>query len=325
MKIDQQPLISIVMPAYNREKFLSQSVSSVINQTYQNWELIIVDDRSTDNTARLIQNHTEKDKRIRYIKNTHRHGPGGARNQGLEMTRGEYIAFLDSDDEWVDFHLKKMLYYLTKYPDKIDLMVGDVVRKNKQTGKVYMRSNLDVSKYGDYKLGEAYILNPDPNFSCHKLTHIDTIVSRKNALKEIKFDEDLFGPDDSLFELEITYNKVKIGYLPECHAVYWAHKDNIVNALGLQSINQRIKVNLEFIKYYTKILQNFKLSKKQKRIMRKEFANRYFWNLGYCCYLENNRYKEANNSFLKALMLNPFDCRFWKTYIARIVLKMPLK
>ena len=110
------PGVSIIIPTYNRGNLLQGAISSILNQTYKNWELIIVDDRSTDNTKELVRNYMKKDKRIKYVVNEHKKGPGGARNQGIEIAKGEYIAFLDSDDEWFKHHLKDSVKVLENEP-----------------------------------------------------------------------------------------------------------------------------------------------------------------------------------------------------------------
>lgn len=93
-------LISIIMPAYNAERTLSQSISSVMNQTWPDWELIIVDDCSNDHTADIILKYERSDSRIRHIKNAKNSGAACSRNYGVAQARGSWIAFLDSDDCW---------------------------------------------------------------------------------------------------------------------------------------------------------------------------------------------------------------------------------
>lgn len=93
-------LVSVITPAYNCENYIGKTIESVINQTYKNLEMIIVDDYSTDNTAKIINNYMEKDDRIKYYKLDSNSGAAVARNTGLELANGRYIAFLDSDDIW---------------------------------------------------------------------------------------------------------------------------------------------------------------------------------------------------------------------------------
>lgn len=104
------PLVSIVMPAYNNEKYLPYAIESVINQTYSNWELLIIDDCSTDETKEIIKTYSSKDNRVKPIfRETNSGKPSIAKNSAFELVSGEYIAFLDSDDMWLPEKLAKQL------------------------------------------------------------------------------------------------------------------------------------------------------------------------------------------------------------------------
>lgn len=103
--MNQQPLVSVILATYNRAAIVSSSIESVIGQTYTNWELIVVDDRSTDHTKELIEQYCLKDARIKYVVNDRTKGVPGPKNCGMLQAKGEYIAFLDSDDQWFDCHL----------------------------------------------------------------------------------------------------------------------------------------------------------------------------------------------------------------------------
>ena len=105
-------LVSIITPCYNSARFINECVSSVLEQTYTNWELIIVDDASNDNSRELISNIAERDNRIKYVFLTKNIGVAGARNIALEMSTGRYIAFLDSDDVWKEEKLTTQIDFM---------------------------------------------------------------------------------------------------------------------------------------------------------------------------------------------------------------------
>ncbi|PTX10668.1 glycosyltransferase involved in cell wall biosynthesis [Pontibacter mucosus] len=96
-----EELVSIVMPTHNRESMLTRAVESVLNQTYSNWELLIVDDASNDNTQQVVEDFISKDARIKYYKLERNQGACVARNKGITESNGDYITFLDSDDEYM--------------------------------------------------------------------------------------------------------------------------------------------------------------------------------------------------------------------------------
>lgn len=110
----QEPLVSIITPLYNSEKFIKETLESVLNQTYKNWEMIIVDDCSSDRSVEIVEKYQQKDERIKLLKNKKNLGGAGARNRGIESARGKYIAFLDSDDLWKNNKLEKQIIFMEK-------------------------------------------------------------------------------------------------------------------------------------------------------------------------------------------------------------------
>jgi glycosyltransferase involved in cell wall biosynthesis len=105
-------LVSIIIPTYNTEKFIGDTLQSVQNQTYQNWEMILVDDASTDRTVSVIEEFAKKDSRIKLFKLEKNSGNGFARNIALEKAVGKYIAYLDADDLWFPEKLEKQIQFL---------------------------------------------------------------------------------------------------------------------------------------------------------------------------------------------------------------------
>ncbi|MCT4706780.1 glycosyltransferase [Enterobacteriaceae bacterium H16N7] len=113
-------LVSIIMPTFNSAKTVSESISSILNQTYTNWELLVTDDCSTDDTLEIIKNFAASDKRIKFFKNDINSGAGVSRNNSISQAEGRFIAFLDSDDMWQHTKLEEQVsfmleneYYLT--------------------------------------------------------------------------------------------------------------------------------------------------------------------------------------------------------------------
>lgn len=104
-------LVSIIMPSYNTAEYIAESIQSVLSQSYTDWELIVVDDRSTDNTDDVINPYLT-DKRVKYIKNDTNSGAAVSRNRALREARGKWIAFLDSDDIWMPDKLEKQVRYM---------------------------------------------------------------------------------------------------------------------------------------------------------------------------------------------------------------------
>ncbi|QXC30073.1 glycosyltransferase [Aeromonas sp. FDAARGOS 1409] len=110
--IQQDPLVSIIMPTYNSSENIIETISSVIKQDYTNWELLITDDCSTDDTVILLQEFSKKDTRISIEVNTLNSGAGFSRNHSIERSTGKYIAFLDADDLWLPNKLSTQVAYM---------------------------------------------------------------------------------------------------------------------------------------------------------------------------------------------------------------------
>ena len=105
-------LVSIIMPSYNASRFIAESINSVFLQAYSNWELLIVDDCSMDNSVRIAQKFVDIDKRVRLFPLEKNVGAAAARNVAIGQAKGQYIAFLDSDDVWEEDKLKKQLAFM---------------------------------------------------------------------------------------------------------------------------------------------------------------------------------------------------------------------
>lgn len=125
--------VSIIIPTYNRAEYLPQAIESVRAQSYQDWEMIIIDDCSTDNTQAVVASFLS-DSRIRLVRNETNQGIAKNRNRGIELARGQYIAMLDSDDVWIDREkLAKQVDFLNKHSDCV--LVGTFMKEIDTQGK----------------------------------------------------------------------------------------------------------------------------------------------------------------------------------------------
>ena len=120
----QEPLVSVIMPAYDMQSFIGESISSVIAQTYTNWELIVVDDGSTDQTRNIVAKFMKEDKRIQYFYQPNS-GQGKARNFGIHESKGDLVAFLDADDSWMPEKLQKQTDFIQE--NNADLIFSDII------------------------------------------------------------------------------------------------------------------------------------------------------------------------------------------------------
>lgn len=139
------PKVSIILPTYNRADLIMETVDSILNQTYQNWELIIIDDGSDDNTQEIIAQI--KDQRIQFHKGGRIGIVGKLKNIGIEKANGEFIAFIDSDDLWAQTKLEKQMAALQQYPEAGFSLTGGYNFRNPNTPLEYFYTQREGLKY----------------------------------------------------------------------------------------------------------------------------------------------------------------------------------
>lgn len=142
-------LVSIIMPSYNTANYIGESINSVINQTYKNWELIIVDDCSTDNTDEIV-NKFLKDERIKYLKNEKNSGAAISRNKALREAKGRWIAFLDSDDLWVPEKLEKQINFMEKNNHSFSYTFYEEIDERGNNLNIRVLGPKKITKFGMY-------------------------------------------------------------------------------------------------------------------------------------------------------------------------------
>ena len=137
---DYIPLVSVVLPTFNRAEYLNRSIDSVLRQTFEGWELIIVDDGSDDNTFEIANDYLQSNEKIRYLKHTNRKPPLTF-NAGIQASCGKFVTFLGSDDEYKQDHLVLRIEYFKSNPD-VDMIHGGV----EIIGDPYVKDKNDLSE-----------------------------------------------------------------------------------------------------------------------------------------------------------------------------------
>lgn len=134
--MNKKPIVSVIIPTYNRAHLIGRAIQSVLNQTYQDFEIIIVDDGSTDNIKEAVKEFQKKDERIRYIGQEKNKGGSAARNNGIKASRGEHIGFLDDDDEWLPRKIEKQEIKFQNAPDNVGLIYSGFSCISESSGKI---------------------------------------------------------------------------------------------------------------------------------------------------------------------------------------------
>lgn len=203
-KITDTPKVSVIMPTYNAGRFIEKAIRSVLTQTYENFELIIIDDASADNTESIVRSFT--DSRILYHKAERIGHPAGVRNTGLRLATGELIAFLDSDDLYFPETLEKLTRPLLKNPELISVY-GFAFSMDEDENPIQQTVNLIPNPQAKPSKGEPpYVLPPNYNHTWKSIITsrisclLPGLIIRRSAWEQIGFfNETLCGPEDYEF------------------------------------------------------------------------------------------------------------------------------
>ena len=257
--IKQQILISIILPTFNHAKFLKKAIESVINQSYINWELIIIDNNSTDETFDIVNSYS--DRRIRYSKIQNNGVIAASRNYGISLSNGTWIAFLDSDDWWTDNKLSRSVKYINK--GKFDLIYHDLFLVYKTNQKSYQRlaksRNLSSSVFEDLLLNGNAILN-------------SSVIVRKDLLEEvglISCDTDKITWEDYDCWLKVSQRTNKFYYIKETLGYYWAAGGNMSNPD--QDLKNAKSIYNKYIKGYYDIIPSWIIFSEGKALVKKGY------------------------------------------------------
>lgn len=270
------------MPAYNAEKYIDEAIDSVISQTFANWELIIVNDGSTDDTQKIVEAYVSSDTRIKLI-NQENKRLGAARNEGIKNANGEWVAFLDADDLWINTKLEKQLAAAAEQPDAGVIFTGGFTfyDDDLKTAKPYGAVTGYYSPAAAYKL--EYTGNYIPVLSVMvKKTHVDNTGLQDESPA-------IYGCEDWDYWLRLAIQGVAFYGMEEKLFYYRKHASNMSNDSNLMSL---ANANV-FIKNYREEL----LSSEETRRLN-GFVNRTI-----CGFIKPGKINEAlflNNGMYEA-------------------------
>lgn len=266
-------MVSVVIPTHNRADLLPRAIESVLNQTYSNLEVIVVSDGSIDNTEEVIKKYSIKDSRVRFIAYSPARGGNVARNTGIEASQGDYIAFLDDDDEWLPRKLEKQVEVLDR-DDKIGLVYTGV-------HIIYVNEN---AEYNSLSKEQGNLKKRILIDNCVGTT--STVILRKSVLKKSgTFDDKLNALQD--FDLWIRVAQYSnIGVVPEPMINYYnylgkkqvsAVTQKYIDAFAY--INEKYVLEMETLsedeKYQKQVEENFLLANKAMRNGESKTARKY--------------------------------------------------
>ncbi|WP_165730502.1 glycosyltransferase family 2 protein [Polaribacter sp. 20A6] len=291
MKIN--PLVSIIIPTYNRAKLIKETLNSIVAQTYSNWECIIVDDGSTDNMLAILEAYTQKDKRFHYYTrpSTRKKGANACRNYGLDIAKGDYIIFFDSDDVFSETALEERINSFKK--NDVDMIITSMglfteisdlkVDENRFIFKANLEHNID-----------EFIVGDKLPWSIHRVTFKSSLIKNK-----IYFNEEMLRFQDVDFNIRVLKNLVP-KYLSIDRTDCYYRNDTKSN----ERYNNKIFIDTVFENFYILYANIFKsLDKKKKEKLQKEIVIKLFVFI-------KAYYKKQNNSKIIIKIIKLFKEEF---------------
>lgn len=294
-----QKKVSVIIPTYNRAKFIPNAIKSVIDQKYDNIEIIIVDDGSNDNTEEVVNSFQKNYSNIFYCHNERSKGPSGARNTGIIKSSGEYIAFLDSDDVWLNGQLKKRLDILNKYPE-IDVIFGNFICVDFFSGNeifnffdqkkiLHTLSSIKISKGIKILNDNLFMGLIQENFF-----HLGSTIVRKSKLDNILMDESIMFSEDRDFGIKLYKANATFAFCEDPVFILYKHDSNLYNTENRDNIKQ-IESHLYLFKKYFKI---YDLSIAEQRILSKQIMHRTL--VLFYAHWKRKEYRRAMSYILKS-------------------------
>ena len=323
--MNKKPTVSVIIPIYNRAHLVGRSIQSVLNQTYKDFEIIVVDDGSTDNTEDTIREFQKKDKRIKYIRRKKNKGSSAARNTGIKAAGGEYIAFQDSDDEWLPEKLKKQIDVFKNISSEVGIIYSDMWRivGNKKkyfySPEIMSEDKIIYEQSLDYRVANI---------------GIQTALLKKKIFNKVgMFDEEFHRFID--LEFFIRLSKHYHFYHIKEPLVNYFYTNNCISSNGkaliaaqkliLEKYFEDIKKNKKVLAkhylgigtslcingeikegeiYFAKAFKIYPDIKKDKRLL-----SRYYFNVGVSLY-SNDFFRKGRNYIVKAVKTQPFNIKF---------------
>jgi glycosyltransferase involved in cell wall biosynthesis len=286
------PSVSVIIPTYNRGRFIRKAIDSVLNQTFKDYEIIVIDDGSTDGTAKILKSY---DNSIIYHSYQPNRGAAYARNRGIEMSRGNYIAFLDSDDFWKPEKLKKQVDFFQQHPD-----FGVVAT---QCSVNMIDDNLQTIKYIERETVH-FELTYEKIFQ-RPLIKTPSVMIQKKCFQEIGiFNEKYPILEDVDLWIRLA-RKYKIGFINEPLTVYTrGHEMGRRESLPTRLIRLEISE-----KNYDPELISEKLYKKRISSLHAHIGKHY---------ISQGDIKKGKKALLNALSIDRCNARAIKYYISAI-------
>lgn len=316
-------VVSIILPTYNRANFLPAAFESIVNQDHTDWQLIIIDDGSTDDTEFVVKKFAASIHQPVIYQWQPNAGAGAARNAAIPHVSGDFVAFFDSDDCWLPHHLTDCCTALQMNPE-IDWVFGGAEVVDLASGRTIIENTMH-GPDGDrpcLKLKTICVDNlniiEDKKEKLCAIEHghfagLQASVMRRRVVESIPYPTDRIA-DDTVFGMRITANGFRAAYFDRVHIRRFLHDDHVSLVHGSNDFEKSLTTTKQYLFAMEKLNDLENLTGKERRALNKHLAAIRFWQLGYSTYWMNGHFEEAIESFKNGLKLTPFDLRKLKTY-----------
>jgi hypothetical protein len=317
--------VSVILPTYNRASFLPHAFESLTAQTFTDWDVILVDDGSTDGTREVATAFAERHPgRVRYVHQKNG-GAYAARNRGLADATGQYIAFFDSDDLWLPHHLERCVTALESNAE-VDWVFGASRQVNCETGTTIEPNTFFVAGHPRPFLalqtrmtGDLRIITDPSALEC-QIEHglycgLQNSVMRRRLFSATRFDDHSRVVDDEMFVIRVLAAGACLAYFMEPHVIYQVHAENSSGSAAGISAEKQVAIFSEMTAALEQLRSEIAWTPPQRRALTKRLSTEYFWHLGYLGLWQAGRRRDAIEVFERGLALWPWRAAAWKTYL----------
>jgi glycosyltransferase involved in cell wall biosynthesis len=318
--------VSILLPTFNRAPFLEEAFRAIVGQTLANWELIVVDDGSTDESEAVVQRLAAGlSQRVVYVKQANA-GAYGARNAALDLATAPLVAFYDSDDVWLPQHLADCVRALDENPDVAWVYAACKIVNYRTRALLDPDTFLFNGKPRPFRelrfetRGAMRVFDDERTVACALrdglYCGLQNSVIRRSVFDGVRFQAASRNEaEDQLFVIRSLKRGHRLGYIDAIHVQYHVHESNSSAPDASQSVDRQLKVYRPLVKGFEDLQAEFEWTPLERRELSQRIATDHFWHIGYAVLWNGGRHRDALAAYWQGLKAWPWSFACWKTYL----------
>jgi glycosyltransferase involved in cell wall biosynthesis len=320
------PRVSILLPTYNRARFLPAALGAIAAQTFQDWELVVVDDGSTDGSEAIVRQFASAaGQPVEYVYQPNA-GAYAARNTALARASGAAFAFYDSDDVWLPHHLSHCVRALDDVP-AADWVYAACRVVDFATGRVMDPNTFEVNgsprpfrQLRAVPHGNVHLIDDDcavvGALSDGLYCGLQNSVIRRRVFDDMRFQAAFRNEaEDQLFVVRALKRGYCLAYIDDVHVQYHVHDANSSAAAAEQAIDRQLAVYGPLVRGFEELRGEFVWTRAEARALARRLARDQFWHIGYAILWQGGRRAAALEAFRAGLRAWPWSPGCWKTYL----------